>query len=76
MSIEHSLSNSNLCCEKHPLVLVVEAGDDTDNHELEREGDHADHSDGNEENKEHSFPLENFLFFFSEKSSKSNEHTK
>ena len=76
MSIEHPLSYSNFSCEKHPLVLVVEAGKEADNNKLNWESDNADDSKRNEESKQHPFSVEEFWSDFAKMSSKLNEHTK
>ena len=76
MSIEHPLSNSNLGGQKHPLVLIVEAGYEADNHKLKWKGDHAENSQRNEENKQHPFSVEEFWSDFAKMRSELNEHTK
>ena len=40
--VEESLRYAHLAGQGHPVVLVVEAGDQADRHQLEGEGDQAD----------------------------------
>ena len=52
--VEDSLRDANLSCEQGPLVLVVEAGDEGDDHELQGESNHSQNGEGKKEKKQHS----------------------
>ena len=49
VGVEEALCYPHLGGQVHPMVLVVEAGNQADRHQLKGEGDHGDRCHRNEE---------------------------
>ena len=49
MGVEESLRDAHLGGQGHPMILVVEAGDHADCHQLEGKSEHGDRCQRNEE---------------------------